>query len=195
MRVLFYCLAWAIAALMAEGCASGGTPRFWRDPQRGIVVAGPMLGPAQTLKELAPQLCATIGKLPGATARHTRGGQEYCGAIYQRNSEKPFYASYPSTLGPPLDLAGAKKACYPPHAVDDPSARSIQIYADYHSHPAITRFSPFDLQSKRQLYYFRVMFNPICEVYLYDFQARTVLQLRDGEFIPIKQVTDDERGE
>jgi hypothetical protein len=39
------------------------------------------------------------------------------------------------------------------------------------------------------------MFNPICKVYLYDFQARTVLQLQDGKFSPIKQVTDDLRGE
>lgn len=193
--VLIRSLASVAIALVAAGCASGGPQRFWRDPQRGIVVAGPMLGPADTLMELAPQLCATISRMPGATAGHRRGGQEYCGAIYQRNNEAPFYASYPSTLGPALELEGAKKACYPPHAVDDPRAQSIQIYADYHSHPAITQFSPFDLQGKRQIYYFRVMFNPICEVYLYDFQARTVLQLRDGKFVRIKQVTDDIRGE
>jgi hypothetical protein len=39
------------------------------------------------------------------------------------------------------------------------------------------------------------MFNPICEVYLYDFQDRTVYRLVDGEFRPAKKVTDDVRGE
>ena len=40
-----------------------------------------------------------------------------------------------------------------------------------------------------------MMFNPACEVYLYDFQERTVLQLKDGQFVPIKRITDDLRGE
>ena len=39
------------------------------------------------------------------------------------------------------------------------------------------------------------MFNPICEIFLYDFPARTVFQLQDGKFVPTKQVTDDFRGE
>jgi hypothetical protein len=29
----------------------------------------------------------------------------------------------------------------------------------------------------------------------YDFQRRTVLELKDGTFVPKKNVTDDERGE
>lgn len=34
-----------------------------------------------------------------------------------------------------------------------------------------------------------------CEIYLYDFQERVVSQLQGGKFIPLKQVTDDLRGE
>ena len=79
--------------------------------------------------------------------------------------------------------------------MSDPGAPDSRIYADCHSHPSITRFSPEDLQARRQRFYFRMMFNPICEVYVYDFQARTVLQLTDGKLVPIKHVADDLRGE
>ncbi|MFL5348909.1 MAG: hypothetical protein ACJ8AT_29270 [Hyalangium sp.] len=142
-----------------------------------------------------PELCKVIREKPGAMAGNRRGGQEYCGLIYQRPGDARFYASYPSPLGPPLEASGGRKKCFIPDAVSDPAAPDATIYADYHGHPAITRFSPEDLQAQRQHFYFRVMFNPICEVYLYDFQDRTVFQLKDGKFEPIKHVADDIRGE
>lgn len=175
------------------GCATSGTPKFWREPDGGVIVAGPMLGPTDKLEALAPQLCERIRDMPGATAGHQRGGQEYCGAIYQRVGDAHFFASYPSSLGPPLELPGGRKACYPPSAVSD-TQKGI-IYADYHSHPAASRFSPEDLQARRQRFYFRVMFNTNCEVYLYDFQERTVSQLLNGEFTAIKKITNDFLGE
>jgi hypothetical protein len=192
---LLHRLKLAATLIIAGGCASGGQPRFWIDSQRHLVVAGPMVGPFDTLMDLAPKLCETVRQMPGATAGNQRGGQEYCGAIYQRNFESPFYASYPSSLGPPVDLPGGKKACRPPDMVSDPDAKNIHIYADYHSHPSVTEFSDVDLQARKQQFYFRVMFNPICEVYLYDFQARTVFQLRDGRFVETKHIVDDFRGE
>ncbi|PTL85578.1 hypothetical protein DAT35_02355 [Vitiosangium sp. GDMCC 1.1324] len=188
-------LAVLLALGSTLGCATGGPPKFWRKPDGRIVVTGPMLGPADNLEALAPRLCEKVRDMPGAKAGHQRGGQEYCGAIYRRRGDPRFFASYPSSLGPALDLPGGRKACYPPDEVNDPEASEVEIYADYHSHPAASRFSPEDLQARRQRFYFRVMFNTICEVYLYDFQARTVFQLRDGKFAPIKQVTDDFRGE
>ncbi|MFP2927585.1 hypothetical protein ACLESO_20795 [Pyxidicoccus sp. 3LG] len=154
-----------------------------------------MLGPAADLESLAPQLCTRIRELPGATAGNRVGGQEYCGAIYQRPGNDGFYASHPSTFSPAVDLPGGRKACFPPDAVSDSASGEVRIHADYHSHPAITRFSPEDLQARRQRFYFRVMFNPICEVYLYDFQNRTVYQLTQGEFTPLKKVADDFLGE
>jgi hypothetical protein len=187
MRVLLHGLAWGFTALLAEGCATGGPPRFWPDPQRGIVVTGPMLGPAPTLKELAPRLCAAIGELPGARTRGWRGAQEYCGVIYQRDAESTFYASHPSTLGPLLDTSDERKLCFPPDAVDDPHMQSLQLYInDYTGHPGIAeaRLSPAVLQDKRQLYSFRVFFNPSCHVSLQDVRDGTRLQLRDGELIP-----------
>ncbi|WP_244239122.1 hypothetical protein [Corallococcus carmarthensis] len=77
----------------------------------------------------------------------------------------------------------------------DPDAQTVNIYADYHSHPAITGFSPEDLQARTQRYDFRLMFNPVCEVRLYDFQERTVFFLEDGQFVPVKRITDDLRGQ
>lgn len=189
----------SLAVLLASGsilgCATGAQPKFWRDPDGNIIVMGPMLGPADNLETLAPQLCEKVRELPGAKAGHQRGGQEYCGAIYQRPGDTRFFASYPSSLGPPLDLPGGRKACIVPNKVSDSEVLGGQIYADYHSHPSVSRFSPEDLQARRQRFYFRVMFNRICEVYLYDFQERTVFQLQDGRFAPIKQVTDDIRGQ
>jgi hypothetical protein len=177
------------------GCVSNERPKFWRDPDGHITVTGPMVGPADSLEALAPQLCEQIRSMPGATAGHQRGGQEYCGAVYQRPGDTRFFASHPSSIGHPLDLPGGRKACLPPSSVLDPEATSVSIHSDYHSHPAITKFSPEDLQARRQRFYFRVMFNPICEVYLYDFQARTVYHLQGNQFVFIKQVTDDIRGE
>ncbi|WP_223638540.1 DUF4329 domain-containing protein [Corallococcus sp. EGB] len=180
---------------MLLGCAGGGPSRFWIDEERRLVVAGPMVGPFDSLMTLAPELCKAVRQMPGATAGNSREGQEYCGVIYPRNFESPFYASYPSTLGHPLPLPGGRKSCKPPERVADPDARTINIYADYHSHPAITGFSPEELQARTQRYYFRLMFNPACEVRLYDFQERTVFLLEDGQFIPVKRVTDDLRGQ
>jgi hypothetical protein len=180
---------------LVAACATSGPPKFWRDSQNRLVVAGPLLGPADTLETLVPQLCTALREMPGVAAGNRRGGQEYCGVIYQRPGDERLYASHPSTLGPPLDAPGGRKQCFVPDAVSDPDAPGSLIYADYHSHPSITRFSPEDLQARRQRFYFRVMFNPICEVYVYDFQARTVFQLMDGKFVPIKHVADDLRGE
>jgi hypothetical protein len=180
---------------LVSACATGGPPTFWHDAQNRLVVAGPLIGPAAALEVLVPQLCEVLRERPGATAGNRRGGQEYCGLIYQRPGDARFYASHPSSLGPPLEAAGGRKQCFVPDAVSDPAAPDATIYADYHSHPSITRFSPEDLQARRQRFYFRVMFNPICEVYLYDFQARTAFQLKDGKLEPIKHVADDVRGE
>jgi hypothetical protein len=180
---------------LCAACATSGPPRFWIDSERRLVVAGPLLGPIDNLETLGPRLCAVLRELPGAMAGNRRGGQEYCGVVYQRPGDERFYASYPSSLGPPIDAPGGRKQCFVPDAVSDPGAPDAIIYADYHGHPSITHFSPEDLQARRQRFYFRVMFNPICEVYLYDFQARTVFQLTGGKFEPIKQVADDLRGE
>ena len=188
-------LALVFAGLASSSCAGGERATFWRDSRQRLIVAGPMLGPAADLETLTPQLCARIRELPGATAGNRVGGQEYCGAIYQRPGNTHFFASYPSTLSPPVELPGGRKACFPPEAVSDAEAGEVRIHADYHSHPAITRFSPEDLQARRQRFYFRAMFNPLCEVYLYDFQNRTVYQLTHGEFTPLKKVADDFLGE
>ncbi|RKG62238.1 hypothetical protein D7X30_02660 [Corallococcus sp. AB011P] len=185
---------WVLLALLL-GCAGGGSARFWFDTERRLVVAGPMVGPFDSLMALAPELCKVVRQMPGATAGNTREGQEYCGVIYQRNFESSFYASHPSTLSHPLPLPGGRKSCKPPERVEDPDARTINIYADYHSHPAITGFSPEDLQARTQRYYFRLMFNPVCEVRLYDFQERTVFLLEAGQFVPVKRITDDLRGQ
>lgn len=188
--------AWIPALLgLASACATSGPPKFWRDAQNRLMVEGPLLGPVDTLETLGLQLCGALHERPGVSAGNRRGGQEYCGVIYQHPGDERFYASHPSTLGPPLEAPGGRKQCYVPDAVSDPSTPDSRIYADYHSDPSITRFSPEDLQARRQRFYFRVMFNPICEVYVYDFQARTVLQLTDGKLVPIKHVADDLRGE
>lgn len=190
--------AWSLIPLVTgllSACATSGPPRFWRDSQNRLVVAGPLLGPSATLEGLLPELCLVLREMPGATAGNRREGQEYCGVVYQRPGDDRFYASQPSSLGPALDAAGGRKLCFIPDAVSDSAAPDTVIHADYHSHPSITRFSPEDLQARRQRFYFRVMFNPICEVYLYDFQARTVLQLKDGKFESLKHVADDMRGE
>lgn len=163
---------------VALGCASGQPSQAWREPDGRIIVKGPMLGPAQDLETLAPQLCERVRDMPGAQSGHQRGGQEYCGAIYQRPGSTQFFASYPSSFGPALDFPGGRKACFPPAAVHDPEVPGGTIYADYHSHPSASRFSPEDLQARRQRFYFRVMFNSRCEVYLYDFQEREVSQLQ-----------------
>ena len=176
-------------------CATSESPKFWHDSANRLVVAGPLLGPIDNLETLGPLLCEELRKMPGATAGNRRGGQEYCGVIYQRPGSDRFYASHPSSLGPALEAAGGRKQCFIPDVVSDPGAPSSVIYADYHNHPSSTRFSPEDLQARRQRFYFRVMLNPLCEMYLYDFQARTVFQLKDGKFAAIKHVTDDVRGE
>ncbi|WP_342377884.1 hypothetical protein NVS55_01130 [Myxococcus stipitatus] len=185
-----------LASLLLGGCAGGGAPTtFWRDDQGRIVVAGPMLGPHDSLTTLAPALCEAIRQRPGATAGNRREGQEYCGLIYQRNHEPAFFASHPASISSPRLLPGGRKSCSLPSVVSDPEAQDVRIHADYHSHPSITTFSNEDLQAARQRYYFRVMFNPICEVYLYDFQERTVYELKDGAFKPSRRITDDRRGE
>jgi len=57
-----------LSVLILGGCASSGELRFWRDPRGHIVVAGPMLGPFDSVSALAPRLCASICEMPGATA-------------------------------------------------------------------------------------------------------------------------------
>lgn len=184
-----------LVSALIGGCGGSSASRFWRDATGQIVVAGPMLGPHDNLTALAPRLCEAVRQLPGAAAGNRREGQEYCGLIYQRDTEPMFFASQPSSISSPRQLPGGRKSCSVPSTVSDPEARSIRIFADYHSHPAITTFSNEDLQATRQRFYFRIMFNPICEVYLYDFQERTVYELQDGEFKATRKITDDRRGE
>lgn len=183
------------AVAVGLGCAAEGQKRFWRDREGRVIVEGPMLGPAESLESLAPKLCAEVRALPGATAGHRRGGQEYCGAIYQRPGDNRFFASYPSYLGPPLELPQGRKSCYPPSEVHDAVVPRTSIFADYHSHPSATTFSPDDLKTSRQRFYFRVMFNSICEVFLYDFQGRAISRLQEGRFMPIGSASDEVVGE
>ncbi|WP_342378563.1 hypothetical protein NVS55_04155 [Myxococcus stipitatus] len=182
-----------LLGMLVGGC-SGGNRHFWRDNRNRLIVAGPMIGPYDSLTDLSPDLCEKVMEFPGARAGHDRPGQEYCGAVYQRNFEAPFYASFPSNSSSPVPIAGRKKNCDPVDGVQDAAATRINIYADYHSPPGKTMFSEDDLKLKNQPYYVRVQFNPYCEVYLYEVQTRTVFQLRDGRFVQVKKVAHDDLG-
>ena len=99
--------AWLPALLgLASACTTSGPPKFWRDAQNRLVVEGPLLGPVDTLETLGLQLCGALHERPGVAAGNRRGGQEYCGVIYQHLRDERFYASHPSTLGPPLEAPG-----------------------------------------------------------------------------------------
>lgn len=175
-------------------------------PNGKLQVTGPLAGPFKTLAELAENACDVITGQPGASA--DRYGMEYCALHYFVSEEQAFYLSHLSDLGGTRE--NGEKYCFLPATLDDPKHPTAIILGGDHSHPHNRRFSPNDLSARtrqfptkivdtrsgrvfhRELFLFYREKAGQCRAYKYDYSAREVAALRDGTWVPIGMVQDDE---
>ncbi|MBE4746919.1 hypothetical protein G4177_01870 [Corallococcus sp. ZKHCc1 1396] len=175
-------------------------------PDGRIQVTGPLAGPFKSTAELAGNACELITRQPGASSGEY--GIEYCALIYFSSAEDAFYLSHLSDIQG--SYKGQTKSCLVPTDLDDPQHLDAIILGRGHSHPHNRRFSQKDLGEKRRWFPTRIADSRTgkvldrelllfyrekagqCRAYQYNYAARVVSALREGAWVPIGAVLDDE---
>ncbi len=180
--------------------------RARRLPSGGIAVKGPLAGPFETEQELAQNACSIMTRQPGASAGMY--GTEYCALGYYSGEGKGYFLSYLSELRSRLD--SGRKSCLIPSALDDEAHGDAVVFWAPHTHPHNREFSRVDLKThlrwlptrvaekgtgrafpKSILLLYREKTGE-CRVYRYELPSKGVFALRDGAWVPIGRVYDDE---
>ncbi|WP_233595833.1 MULTISPECIES: hypothetical protein [Corallococcus] len=192
---------------MMVGCSTPSPDvRVRRLPNGQVQVTGPLAGPFKSTAELAGSACDLITRQPGASSGVY--GIEYCALIYYSSAEDAFYLSHLSDIQG--SGVGRTKSCLVPSSVDDPQHLDAIILGRGHSHPHNRRFSEPDLGEARRwvptriadartgkvlrrelLLFYREQAGE-CRSYKYDYADRVVAALRDGVWVPIGSVNNDQ---
>jgi hypothetical protein len=135
-------------------------------------------------------------------------GFEYCALHYYSGTDDAFFLSYLSDIGGTKE--GGRKYCRLPRNLDDPSHEDAVILGGAHSHPFNRRFSREDLSIASQWRPTRLLDKTSgrifdrellllyrektgeCRAYGYNNTSRVVSALRDGRWVPIGQVYNDD---
>jgi hypothetical protein len=134
-------------------------------------------------------------------------GSEYCALNYFAPAEEAFYLSYLSDIKEAQDTR-VVKTCSMPRALNDPSRLNAVITGGDHTHPDNPRFSAGDLRGnwnpsraadnktgrvfQREVYVFNKRGDGKCVVYSFNYVTRIVSALRDGKWVQIGHVYDNE---
>lgn len=196
-----------IGGACVAACASPNpNVRARRLPSGGIAVKGPMAGPFETEQALAQNACSIMTSQPGASAGMY--GTEYCALGYYSGQGKGYFLSFLSELKSRLD--SGRKSCLIPSSLDDEAHRDAVVFWAPHTHPHNREFSRVDLKThlrwlptrvaekgtgrifpKSVLLLYREKTGE-CRVYRYELSSKGVFALRDGAWVPIGRVYDDE---
>ncbi len=210
---MFRKLCWAGVLWLLSGLCGCSAPnpnvRVRRLPNGFLEVDGPLAGPFRTLEELAQNACEIMTSQPGAA--NGLNGIEYCALHYYSPKEDAFLLSYLSdkTSGG-ADWENSKKSCIIPRVLNDPAHPDALILGGDHTHPHNRQFSSLDLRVSshwppvrfvdpatkrvwdRQLLLFHREGTGVCLSYSYDNATRIVAALRNGRWIPIGRVYNDQ---
>jgi len=199
--MLFPGVAWAVA------CSSPNpNVQAHRLPSGGLAVKGPLAGPFETEQELAQNACELMTRQPGASAG--MHGSEYCALGYYSSQGQGYFLSYLSELKARLDTG--RKSCLIPTVLEDEAHGDAVVFWAPHTHPHNREFSRVDLQvhirwlptrvaergtgrvfARSILLLYREKTGE-CRVYRYELPSKGVFALRDGAWVPIGHVYDDE---
>jgi hypothetical protein len=206
-----YVARWLLAPLcLLSGllaCSShNSNVHVQRLPDGRLQVKGPRAGPFKTLEELAENTCTLMTSQPGAT--NGAYGFEYCALHYHSAADGAYFLSYLSDVGG--GKAGRRRYCELPSVLDDSTHPDAIILGGAHTHPHNRKFSPEDLSVRahwyptrffdqrtqrvldRQLLLFFREVTGECRAYAYNNATRTVAALREGRWVPIGKVYDDD---
>lgn len=198
---------WVLLCMVGIGGCSVPNPnvRARRTQDGRIQVPGPLAGPFKTTEELAAGACEILTRQPGAS--NGSYGFEYCALHYFSGKENAFFLSYLSDIGGSKD--GGKKYCRIPLLLDDPSHEDAIILGGAHSHPNNRRFSREDLNVDNQWRPTRVFDKATqkvfdrellllyrertgeCRAYAFNNTTLVVSALREGKWVPIGKVYND----
>jgi hypothetical protein len=206
-RVLRRRLAALGGLVMALGCSTPNPAVKARMlPNGQLQVTGPLAGPFKSLAELASNACELMTRQPGASSG--AAGMEYCALHYLASDEQSFYLSYLSDKG--STRVNGEKFCYIPSTLEDSRHPTAIILGGDHSHAENRRFSRHDLSAKtiryptripdirtgevlhRQLLMFYREKAGECRSYAFDYVTREVSALRNGDWVPIGDVRNNE---
>ncbi|RYZ36462.1 MAG: hypothetical protein EOO71_31705 [Myxococcaceae bacterium] len=170
-----------------------------------LQVDGPLAGPFPDTETLAASTCELMTSQGGASAGLE--GSEYCALHYYAPDEGAYYLSYLSDVKGRFDT-NAQKTCEMPGSVNDPMRWNAIIVGGDHTHPHNRRFSRVDLRGRwypgravdkktgrvfeRELYLFFKEGTGECRSYRLNYVTREVFALRDGRWVVIGRVVNDE---
>ncbi|RKG94783.1 hypothetical protein D7V97_38295 [Corallococcus sp. CA053C] len=187
------------------GCAANPNIRVRRTSDGRLQVDGPLAGPFPDTETLAAHACELMTGQGGASAG--MAGSEYCALHYYAPDEQAYYLSYLSDVKRQFDTT-AQKTCEMPGTVNDPARRTVIILGGDHTHPHNRRFSRVDLSGRwyparavdkktgqvfeRDLYLFFKEGTGECRAYRFNYATREILALREGRWVVIGRVVNDE---
>jgi hypothetical protein len=185
------------------GCGTNPNLRAHRRDDGRLEVEGALAGPFKTREELATKACDIITSQGGATGGND--GSEYCALHYYSPSENAYYLSYLSDIKERLDTR--TKSCSLPLLLNDPQHLDALIIGGDHGHPHNRQFSPKDLRIswhpthavdkasgkvfQRELWLFFREKSGECRTYSFNLVTRVISALRDEQWEPIGQSSDD----
>ena len=196
---------WVLVGLLLVGCAPNPNIRVRRMENGLLQVDGPLAGPFPDTETLAAQACELMTAQGGASAGLM--GSEYCALHYYVPDEGAYYLSYLSDVKRQFDTT-AQKTCEMPGSVTDPRHLNAIILGGDHTHPHNRRFSRVDLRGRwypsrtvdretrkvfeRELFLFFKEWTGECSAYRLNYATREVFALREGRWVVIGRVVNDE---
>ena len=197
----------ALGLLLTADCATNPNVRVRRLPNGSLQVDGPLAGPYPKLEDLALSACELMTSQPGAS--NGRYGSEYCALYYHSEAGGGYFLSYLSDIRSRLDSADIK-SCALPTALSDSSNADAILLGGAHTHPHNRKFSSKDLSTaahwnptrfadkktgriwdKTLLVFFREATGE-CRTYGYNNSTRFIQALRNGQWIVIGKVYNDD---
>ncbi len=204
MTMRFHPLAFVAMTAGLLACGTNPNIRVRRLESGRLQVDGPMAGPFKTTEELASKGCEVMTRQGGASGGVA--GSEYCALNYYAPDEDAFYMSYLSDVRERPDTRQAK-TCSMPQALNDPARVDAIITGGDHTHPHNARFSAGDLSGtwhparmvdsrtgrifQREHYVFHRRGDGACTAYSFNYATRIVSALRQGSWVQIGHVYDD----
>jgi hypothetical protein len=200
---------WVVLWLLGGtlGCSAPNPNVRVRRMENGFLqVEGPLAGPYKKTEELAASACEIMTRQPGAS--NGAYGFEYCALHYYSGAEDAFFLSYLSDIGG--NKEGGTKFCEMPRFLDDPKHKDAIILGGAHSHPNNRQFSRADMSVDSQWRPTRLLDKGTgrifdrellllyrersgeCSAYGYNNTTRVVSALREGRWVPIGQVYNDD---
>lgn len=206
-KALLHCVLGLMSGALVSGCSSTNPHvRVHRTSAGHLQLDGPLQSYA-TLEALGEGACKLLTTEPGAM--NGRYGFEYCALYYYSAVENRFFLSYLSDLS--TNWPDGVKTCITPNSLNDPSHKDAITLGPAHNHPHNPALSQDDVRyegrqpsppriidsngqvwDRGTLIFYQDPESGLCNVVLFNHRTLLISALRDGKWIEIGKVINDQ---